>query len=156
MDTRRGSFHEICPRAGEHAKSQGPLDPSENKEEKWLARLHRHGPSLADLLERFCQHAELMLWSESVSGVSERCWRSMQHLQSVREYPSSHQSVRVWMGAHSVKLLGAQPTHKWSVRSTISAAYVHIFVNIGCIVMRSNLSVMKRFTVARHFSGHAV
>ena len=71
----------------------------------------------------------------------------------ISKFPSIRAGL---MGAHLVKLLGAQPTHKWSVRSTISAAYVHIFVNIGCIVMRSNLSVMKRFTVARHFSGHAV
>jgi len=47
-----------------------------------------------------------MLWLESVLGVSEGCWWSMQRVQSVLEYPSFHQFVQVWTGAHLVVVPG--------------------------------------------------
>lgn len=97
-----------------------------------------------------------MLLLESVLGVSEGCWWSMQRVQSVLEYPSFHQFAQIWTGAHSVELLGVQPTHKWLVRSTISTACVHNFVKVGCIELKSKFSVVNCFIVPEHFSSQAV
>lgn len=97
-----------------------------------------------------------MLLLESVLGVSEGYLWSMQRVQSVLEYPSFHQFVQVWTGAHLVELLGLQPTHEKSVRSTISTACVHSFVEVGCIGIKSDCNLVNCFTVPGYFSSQAV
>jgi hypothetical protein len=133
-------------RAGVHVVFRSHLDPFENRQRKWLARLHRHGQDPADPLEQFCRHRELMQWLESMLGVSAECWWLMQRLQYVPEYPSFLRYVQVSAGVHLEELLAVQPVHESSAPS--SMVCVFMFVKAGRCSRRAVLVLLWRQTRA--------